>query len=328
MPIMDHFSVAVFPWGRKPPTMNEVVEAAQFAEKLGFYSVNVPLMNAIPDAGPFGRFGNKSILDARVLLPAIIADTSKIRIAVDSIPLPYLPPFDWAKYFASLDVISNGRVIVGMCLGMVDEAFHAVGADRRKRGAIADEQLEIITRLWTEDEVTYDGRFYKLSGVSMEPKPVQKPYPPIWWGGRAVSIPRAARYCEYINPPWPTFDELKDVYLPRIKDAPMGKWGQKPKVSAWIYSNVTEGRDLSTSEIEDYFSGLMDLGVRRRHRCRNRRRLPRTERRAHLQLPGRWPRPLRFRLCPPRRRTPRDPHAPDGPHGQQSRPPPLTLRIR
>ena len=259
MPIMDHFSVAVFPWGRKPPTMTEVVEAAQYAEKLGFYSVNVPLMNAIPDAGPFGRFGNKSILDARVLLPAIIAATSKIRIAVDSIPLPYLPPFDWAKYFASLDVISNGRVIVGMCLGMVDEAFHAVGADRRKRGAIADEQLEIITRLWTEDEVTYDGQFYKLNGVSMEPKPVQKPYPPIWWGGRSVSIPRAARYCEYINPPWPTFDELNDVYLPRLGEAPIGKWGQRAKVSAWIYSTVTDGREMSDSEIEEYFSGLMNL---------------------------------------------------------------------
>ena len=259
MPIMDHFSVAVFPWGRKPPTMTEVVEAAQYAEKLGFYSVNVPLMNAIPDAGPFARFGNKSILDARVLLPAIIAATSKIRIAVDSIPLPYLPPFDWAKYFASLDVISNGRVIVGMCLGMVDEAFHAVGADRRKRGAIADEQLEIITRLWTEDEVTYDGQFYKLNGVSMEPKPIQKPYPPIWWGGRSVSIPRAARYCEYINPPWPTFDELSDVYLPRLGEAPIGKWGQRAKVSAWIYSTVTEGREMSDSQIEEYFSGLMDL---------------------------------------------------------------------
>ena len=265
MPIMDHFSVAVFPWGRKPPTMTEVVEAAQYAEKLGFYSVNVPLMNAIPDAGPFARFGNKSILDARVLLPAIIAATSKIRIAVDSIPLPYLPPFDWAKYFASLDVISNGRVIVGMCLGMVDEAFHAVGADRRKRGAIADEQLEIITRLWTEDEVTYDGQFYKLNGVSMEPKPVQKPYPPIWWGGRSVSIPRAARYCEYINPPWPTFDELNDVYLPGLNNAPIGKWGQRAKVSAWIYSTVTEGREMSRLRDRRLLLGPDGPGVRRRH---------------------------------------------------------------
>ena len=266
MPIMDHFSVAVFPWGRKPPTMNEVVEAAQYAEKLGFYSVNVPLMNAIPDAGPFGRFGNKSILDARVLLPAIIAATSRIRIAVDSIPLPYLPPFDWAKYFASLDVISNGRVIVGMCLGMVDEAFHAVGADRRKRGAIADEQLEIITRLWTEDEVTYDGQFYKLNGVSMEPKPVQKPYPPIWWGGRAVSIPRAARYCEYINPPWPTFDELNDVYLPRLGEAPIGKWGQRAKVSAWIYSTSHRGPGHVHHRDRRLLLGPHGLGIRRRYR--------------------------------------------------------------
>ena len=99
MPIMDHFSVAVFPWGRKPPTMTEVVEAAQYAEKLGFYSVNVPLMNAIPDAGPFGRFGNKSILDARVLLPAIIAATSRIRIAVDSIPLALSPSLRLGQVF-------------------------------------------------------------------------------------------------------------------------------------------------------------------------------------------------------------------------------------
>ena len=282
MPIMDHFSVAVFPWGRKPPTMNEVVEAAQHAEKLGFYSVNVPLMNAIPDAGPFGRFGNKSILDARVLLPAIIAATSKIRIAVDSIPLPYLPPFDWAKYFASLDVISNGRVIVGMCLGMVDEAFHAVGADRRKRGAIADEQLEIITRLWTEDEVTYDGQFYKLNGVSMEPKPVQKPYPPIWWGGRSVSIPRAARYCEYINPPWPTFDELSDVYLPRLGEAPIGKWGQRGQGQRLDLLHSHRGQRNVGLRDRRILLGADGPGVRRGHDQRHRRRLPGTERRAHF----------------------------------------------
>ena len=74
-----------------------------------------------------------------------------------------------------------------------------------------------------------------------------------------MSIPRAARYCEYINPPWPTFDELNDVYLPRLGEAPIGKWGQRAKVSAWIYSTVTEGREMSDSQIEEYFSGLMDL---------------------------------------------------------------------
>ena len=261
MPIMDHFSVAVFPWGRKPPTMTEVVEAAQYAEKLGFYSVNVPLMNAIPDAGPFARFGNKSILDARVLLPAIIAATSKNQDCrrLHS-PSPISLPSTGPSTSLAWDVISNGRVIVGMCLGMVDEAFHAVGADRRKRGAIADEQLEIITRLWTEDEVTYDGQFYKLNGVSMEPKPVQKPYPPIWWGGRAVSIPRAARYCEYINPPWPTFDELNDVYLPRLNDAPIGKWGQNaPRSAPGFTPQSPRAEKCRTSEIEEYFSGLMDL---------------------------------------------------------------------
>ena len=191
MSIMDRFIAVTFPWGKKPPVLEDVVNVARHAEKLGFYSVNLPLVNTMlpMPGGPFIRVGNTYSLDALALLPAMVAATEKIRVAVDAIPLYQAPPYVWAKYLASLDVISGGRLIAGMCLGFGEPVFATVGQRQKHRGRIADEQLEVITWLWTEDDVTHDGEFYQLWGVTIDPKPLQKPYPPIWIGGRTKSIP-------------------------------------------------------------------------------------------------------------------------------------------
>ena len=259
---LEHCSVVTFPWGKKPPTLDEIIAVTKAAEDMGFYSINLPLVNAIkPRAGgPFADFNNCYSLDALAVLPAMVSATKRIRIAVDAIPVFLLPPFAWAKYFASLDVISNGRVIVGMCLGFGEENFATVGLQQKDRGRIANEQLEVITRLWTEDDVSHEGRYFQLSGVTVDPKPVQKPHPPIWWGGRQKSIPRAARYCEFINTLWPTREECREEYLPQL-EIECAKWGTHTKLASWFYCHATDDRDMGKDEIDRWFGGLMEMEV-------------------------------------------------------------------
>ncbi|MFQ5874432.1 MAG: LLM class flavin-dependent oxidoreductase [Dehalococcoidia bacterium] len=250
MSILDRFSTVTFPLGRKLPTLDEVAKASQHAEKLGFYSINLPMVTS-----------SFRSLDALTLLPAMVAATSTIRIAIDAIPVFLLPPFAWAKYFASLDVISGGRVIVGMCLGYGEEAFGVVGVNQKNRGKIADEQVEVITRLWTEDSVTHEGEFYTLKNAAIDPKPLQKPYPPIWWGGRTKSIPRAARYCQYLNTLWPTLDEVRNEYIPLLKQETQ-KWGTSTKLSTWLFCRVTPDQEMTNDEIDQWFTGVINGEVK------------------------------------------------------------------
>src|SRR5207245_10481222 len=88
-----------------------------------------------------------------------------------------------AKSFSSLDVLSNSRLLVGVRLGQSTTFYPAYGLASEGRVARFRENLAIMKRLWTEERVTFDGRFSHLESIPMEPKPVQKQHPPIWLGG-------------------------------------------------------------------------------------------------------------------------------------------------
>ena len=162
------------------------------------------------------------------------------------------------KYFASLDVLSGGRVVAGMCLCTGKENFSPVSVEQKYRGKMADEALEIMTRLWTEDEVTYHGRFNDLENVRLDPKPIQNPYPSIWWGGRAISIPRTVKYRgEYLAPPWPSLDELRDIYLPQLA-AENEKMGGNTKLASFVYANVFE-KDQSEAQVNAIYAPYLTM---------------------------------------------------------------------
>jgi len=236
---LSDISIMLFPWDARKPSVDEIVEAAKLAEDLGFYSVTLPTHMTLPPGWLFTTFPNRDVLDALVVLPAIAQATSTIRIGTNSILLPLLPPYQWAKYLATLDVMSGGRVIAGVAMGWWEEDFTSVGVDRRKRGRMFDEQLEAITRLWTEESITFDGEHYQLADMGLEPKPVQKPYPPIWIGGGVKSVERTARYGECIVPFWPTEDEARTLWLPALQEAGE-KWGTDPKLAAFTFAYVAE----------------------------------------------------------------------------------------
>ncbi len=237
-------SIMLFPWGVTPPTVSEIVDAAKLAEDLGFYSVTLPTHMTLPPGWLFEDFPNRHVLDALVVVPAIAAAISTIRIGFNSLLPPLLPPYEWAKYLATLDVMSNGRVIVGAAMGWWEQDFAAVGVDQRKRGKLFDEQLEAITSLWTQETTTIQGEHYQLDNMTLDPKPIQKPYPPIWIGGGVKSIERAAQYGEYILSFWPSEDEARDMWVPRLTEAGE-KWNRSPQLASFTFAYVAENdRDL------------------------------------------------------------------------------------
>ena len=236
---ISDISIMLFPWGVKNPSVGEIVEAAKLAEKLGFYSVSLPMHMTTPPGWLFSTFPNRDVLDALVVLPAIAAATSTIRLGTNSALLPLLPPYQWAKYLATLDVMSGGRVIAGVAMGWWEEDFAAVGVERRKRGKLFDEQLEAITRLWTQEKTTFEGEHYQLNDMNLEPKPVQKPHPPIWIGGGVKSVERAARYGEYIVPFWPSEELARSLWLPKLREAG-AKWDSDPKLATFTFAYVAK----------------------------------------------------------------------------------------
>jgi probable F420-dependent oxidoreductase len=123
------------------------------------------------------------------------ACTERLRLACAVFVLPLHNPLDLAKAISSLDCLSHGRVEVGIATGGTDRPFGAFGIDSDRPVARFNEALALMKACWTEPEINFEGRLWKLRDASMEPKPVQKPYPPLWFGGSApAGMRRAVRH--------------------------------------------------------------------------------------------------------------------------------------
>jgi probable F420-dependent oxidoreductase len=123
------------------------------------------------------------------------ACTEQLRLGCAVFVLPLHNPLHLAKAISSLDCLSHGRVEVGLATGGKGRPFDAFGVDPDKPVARFNEALALMKACWTEPEIDFDGRFWKLHGASMEPKPVQRPCPPVWFGGSApAGMRRAVRH--------------------------------------------------------------------------------------------------------------------------------------
>jgi len=145
------------------------------------------------------------------LLAYLAAKTSRIRLGTCVTPLPFRPPAMLAKTIATLDNLSGGRVILGAGFGWYEPEFDAFSTwrENKERIAYSREALKLMTRLWSEKEpIDSDGRI-KAKGLVVEPKPLQRPHPPIWWGGHlSQSLQTAGTLADGwmpIGPRW--FDE-------------------------------------------------------------------------------------------------------------------------
>ena len=123
------------------------------------------------------------------------ACTQQLRLGCAVFVLPLHNPLHLAKAISSLDCLSHGRVEIGVVTGGRGRPFDAFGVNADRPVARFNEALALMKACWTEPEINFDGRLWKLQGASMEPKPVQKPYPPVWFGGSApAGMRRAVRH--------------------------------------------------------------------------------------------------------------------------------------
>jgi probable F420-dependent oxidoreductase len=136
--------------------------------------------------------GTAPVLESVTTLTYAAAVTKRLHLGIAVLLIAQRNPIDLAKALSSLDVLSNGRLIVGVGLGASTGHYPAYGLSPAGRVARFRENLEIMKRLWTEDKVTLDGRFSHLESIPMQPKPVQRPHPPIWFGGHAEAALRRA----------------------------------------------------------------------------------------------------------------------------------------
>jgi probable F420-dependent oxidoreductase len=145
---------------------------------------------------PDGRFpGGVEYHDPMLVLAFAAGVTSKIKLATGIFVVPLRNPLTTAKAVASLDVLSNGRVIFGIGIGWLAEEFAIVGSRFKDRALRTREYIEMMKLLWTQDEPVYEGKTFGIKGVRFNPKPVQKPHPPIVVGGTSeLAIKRTVRY--------------------------------------------------------------------------------------------------------------------------------------
>ena len=166
-----------------------IVRVAQRAEELGYDSVWVterllyPIKPQTPYmATPDGSLPEayKTVLDPLESLTFVAGQTSRVALGTSILDLPYYNPVMLARRLTTLDVLSGGRLRLGLGLGWSKDEFDAVGASMKQRGRRADEFISVLKAIWTTDPVEFQGEFYQVPKSVILPKPVQKPHPPIY----------------------------------------------------------------------------------------------------------------------------------------------------
>ncbi len=170
-----------------------LVKAALAAEAAGFDSVWAGEHIVLPDpqVPPSPMRPQDPALDSLLALTWAAAHTTTIRLATGIVILPQRNPVVLAKQVATLDVLSGGRVILGIGAGYLEPEFRAVGANFAERGAVTDEYLDAMRALWYDEHPAYHGRFADFAGVDAHPRPLQQPIPLIAGGHSAPAYRRA-----------------------------------------------------------------------------------------------------------------------------------------
>ena len=220
-------------------TPEAVKTVAQRAEALGYHSLWTverllwPVNPKLPyPVTPDGSLPEeyKYTLDPLDALTFAAAVTSKIRLGTSVLDMPYYNPILLARRLSTIDVLSKGRLIVGLGLGWSPDEMEAAGADMKVRGARADEFIQVLKTIWTTDPAEFHGKFFSLPKSHISAKPVQKPHPPVfiaafYWGlirersvvrsllsGRVADLLGRSSYAFYLI----HFGFLRDVILFRL----------------------------------------------------------------------------------------------------------------
>jgi probable F420-dependent oxidoreductase len=209
----------------QPEVMTRI---AQSGEALGYdyltVTDHVVLPNVTTPGYPYsesGEFMSTEPLyrhEQLTMVSYVAAKTSRIRLVLAVIVVPHRQPVLAAKMLASIDVLSGGRLVVGVGAGWLKAEFDAIVATPfAERGAVTDEYIHAFRELWTNPAPSFDGKYVKFRDIVLHPKPIQKPTPPIWVGGES---PPALRRAAKLGDAWyPIGSNQKFLYdsLPRYQ---------------------------------------------------------------------------------------------------------------
>lgn len=193
---MKFFLSGLGNWSRD---LELIIEAVLEADRVGFDGVVMPDHYMWGEMEWHKRPNSNSTLETWMTLTYLAAKTELIRLGTLVTPIPFRPPGMLAKMIATLDILSKGRVVSGVGAGWSQVEFEGysewnepkVRVDKTKEG------VELMIRLWTEDRVTFEGKYYTAKAAVLEPKPVQRPYPPLLFGGRGDRMLKlAGRYAD------------------------------------------------------------------------------------------------------------------------------------
>src|SRR5215212_1028938 len=189
-------------------------------------------------------------LETFSILGVVAGATERLRLVTSVLVLPYRNPVLTAKMVSSLDVLSGGRVTLGVGVGWLKEEFEALHTpDFERRGAVTDEWIAIFKQLWTHSPASFSGKFYSFADIRAEPLPLQKPHPPIWVGGHSpAALRRTARYGDGWHP------------VGAIAASPLPPEEMRSHLDTLKRLTEAEGRDFSALTIS-YKAALYDSGI-------------------------------------------------------------------
>jgi probable F420-dependent oxidoreductase len=199
----------------------------------------------------------KYVLDPLEALTFAAAKTKTIALGTSVLDIPYYNPVMLARRLTTLDVLSNGRLRVGLGLGWSKDEMQAAGADMKRRGAMADEFLQLLKAIWTTNPVEFHGTFYQLPQSYVNPKPVQKPHPPIYMAAFApLAMKRLATMADGWNPVAVSVDGMAQMFgavKQMAKEA-----GRDPSSLAMVVRANLEITDKPLGKERMIFAGTLD----------------------------------------------------------------------
>jgi probable F420-dependent oxidoreductase len=190
----------------------------------------------------------RSVHDPLIPLAFLAGQTRTIRLGVAVLNMPYFSPVLLGKQLASLDIVSGGRLDAGLGNGWSDEEYTAVGASKREVGKRADEFITVVKKMWTAPDVGHEGRFYRVPAMSQEPKPVQRPHPPIYLGAKSVpALRRAGRLGDgWVSSSQSTPDEVSEAIVVVRESA--AQTGRDPSALRFVVRGAVKVRAEAGSD--------------------------------------------------------------------------------
>ena len=248
------FAFSIFPYSRFEHP-EEMADAAALGEELGFDAVMLP-EHLLPPHWPTAHISTKLWFDLPALATFLAARTSRLKLVSNVLVVPYHPPIQMAKALATADVLSNGRVMLGVGAGWMKAEFRRLGISFDLRGEITDDYLRAMRVLWTADVPSFAGKHVAFDDVSFHPRPVQPGGIPILIGGTgARPFRRVAEMGSGWLPMSATAGESR-AGLAEIERAMRAAGRQAEMTDLVVGGGVSLGDDAETRQMRAHVDGV------------------------------------------------------------------------